>query len=61
MLNSAYADTGVQLRWVAPTIVFIEIGAELMRGDSFPAADGAARHALRVIRGRFLNQFLVSD
>lgn len=42
MLNSSYADTGVQLRWVAPTILFLEVGAELMRGDSFPAADGAA-------------------
>jgi hypothetical protein len=42
MLNSAYADTGVQLRWVAPTILFVEIGAELMRGDSFPAANASA-------------------
>jgi len=42
MLNSAYSDTGVQLRWVVPTTLFIELGGELMRGDSFPAADGAA-------------------
>lgn len=42
LLNSAYSDTGVQLRWVAPTILFIEVGGELMRGDAFPAADGAA-------------------
>lgn len=42
MLGSAYADTGVQLRWVAPTILFVEAGGELLRGDSFPAADGAA-------------------
>lgn len=44
MLNTAYADTGVQLRWVVPTTLFIELGGELMRGDSFPAADGAASH-----------------
>src|SRR5262245_43831622 len=42
MLNTAYADTGVQLRWVAPADLLVEIGGELMRGDSFPAADGAA-------------------
>jgi len=42
MLNTAYADTGVQLRWVVPAELFVEIGGELLRGDSFPAADGAA-------------------
>lgn len=36
------ADDGVQLRWVAPTDLFLEFGAELMRGDAFPAG-GAAR------------------
>jgi hypothetical protein len=42
MLNTAYKDTGVQLRWVVPATLFIEIGGEILRGDSFPAADGAA-------------------
>ncbi|HET8696727.1 MAG TPA: outer membrane beta-barrel protein, partial [Gammaproteobacteria bacterium] len=42
MLDTAYADTGVQLRWVVPTTLFVEVGGELMRGDSFPGADGAA-------------------
>lgn len=42
MLNTAYGDAGVQLRWVAPAELFVEIGGELLRGDSFPAADGAA-------------------
>jgi hypothetical protein len=42
MLNGGYADAGVQLRWVVPTTLFVELGGELMRGDSFPAADGAA-------------------
>ena len=41
MLNGAYKDTGVQVKWVAPTKVFVELGAELMRGDSFPAAGAA--------------------
>jgi hypothetical protein len=41
MLNGAYKDTGLQLKWVAPTTLFVELGAELMRGDSFPAAGAA--------------------
>jgi hypothetical protein len=34
-------DAGVQLRWVAPTATFLELGAEAFRGDSFPAAGAA--------------------
>ncbi len=36
-LNTQYGDDGVQLRWAAPTNVFLEFGAEAMRGASFPA------------------------
>lgn len=36
-----YADDGLQVRWVAPTETFFELGAELFRGESFPA--GGAR------------------
>lgn len=42
MLNSGYKDAGVQLSWVVPSTLFIQLGAELLRGDSFPAAGGAA-------------------
>jgi len=31
----------VQLKWVAPTTLFVELGTELLRGDSFPAAGAA--------------------
>src|SRR5437764_3608212 len=41
-LNNQYDDDGVQLRWLAPTRQFIELGGELFRGDAFPAG-GAAR------------------
>jgi len=44
-LNKQYGDDGVQLRWLAPTAQFIELGGELFRGDAFPAA-GAARQGL---------------
>lgn len=40
-LNNQYGDDGVQLRWLAPTDIFLELGAELFRGDSYPAAGAA--------------------
>lgn len=30
-------DDGLQIRWVAPTDLYFEAGAELLRGDGFPA------------------------
>ena len=44
-LNTRYLDDGVQLRWLAPTDTFIEIGGELMRGAQFPAG-GSAHNGL---------------
>lgn len=38
-LGGRLNDDGVQLRWVAPTDLFIELGAELGRGGVFPATD----------------------
>ena len=40
-----YGDDGMQLRWLAPTNVFLELGAEAFRGDSFPAG-GSAHHGV---------------
>lgn len=42
LLGNQYGDDGVQLRWVAPTDLFLEVGAEAFRGGNFPAG-GAAR------------------
>lgn len=41
-LGNQYGDDGVQLRWVAPTAMFIELGGELLRGQNFPS--GGAAH-----------------
>lgn len=41
MLGTQFGDTGLQLRWLAPTATFLEIGAEIFQGDSFPAAGAA--------------------
>ena len=44
-LGNQYGDDGVQVRWLAPTDLFLEFGAEWFRGDSFPAGNGADRGA----------------
>ena len=33
------AQDGLQLRWVAPTPIFLEFGAEVSSGDQFPGSD----------------------
>lgn len=37
-LGGQYDDDGVQLRWLAPTSMFVEVGGEVFRGQSFPSA-----------------------
>jgi hypothetical protein len=36
-LGNQYGDDGVQLRWLAPTSLFFEAGAEVFRGDRYPS------------------------
>lgn len=38
-LGATLKQDGVQLKWVAPTDLFIELGAELSSGDQFPGSD----------------------
>ena len=37
--DNQLADDGVQLKWLAPTDMFVEVGAELGRGLGFPGTD----------------------
>jgi len=37
-LGDQYLDDGVQLRWIAPSDLYMEFGAEIMRGGNYPAA-----------------------
>lgn len=53
MLGGNYGDDGVQLRWVAPAPLFVEAGAEVLRGENFPAGGAAKRGA--GARSVFLN------
>jgi hypothetical protein len=41
-LNTQLGDDGVQIRWLAPTDTFLQIGMEGLRGDQFPST---ATHA----------------
>jgi len=36
-LGGQYGDDGVQLRWIAPTTTFLEVGAEAFRGQNYPS------------------------
>ena len=42
-LGNQFGDDGVQVRWVAPTSLFLEFGAEVFRGQNYPS--GGAQHA----------------
>ena len=40
-LDTQYGDDGIQLRWLAPTDMYLELGGELFRGTSYPASGDA--------------------
>ena len=40
-LDGRYVDNGVQLRWLAPTDLFVELGGEIMQGEGDPSGLGA--------------------
>jgi len=37
-LGSQYIDDGVQIRWIAPTDLYMEFGGEILQGGRYPAA-----------------------
>lgn len=55
LLGTQYGDDGLQLSWIAPTDLYIELSAELGRGRGFPGSDtsrnGAGMGALTVHTG----------
>jgi hypothetical protein len=40
-LGQQYLDDGLQLRWLAPTDFYLELGGEILRGDRYPAGGAA--------------------
>ena len=59
-LNTQYDDDGIQLRWLAPTTQFIELGHELFLGNAFPAGgaanQGIGTHSLFAHTGGDINE-----
>ena len=55
LLGTQFGDDGVQLNWLAPIDQYLELGAELGRGRSFPGSDtgrnGAGMSALTAHTG----------
>jgi hypothetical protein len=43
-LGGRFGDDGVQVKWVAPTETYIDLGLELGRGRSFPAGPSGGRN-----------------
>ena len=41
MVGGKLIDTGVQIRWLAPTDFYLEFGVEVLTGKSFPGGDNA--------------------
>ncbi|MCM2678443.1 hypothetical protein [Echinimonas agarilytica] len=39
-LGTHYFDDGVRLNWIAPTDMYLELGAEVFKGGQFPASSG---------------------
>jgi hypothetical protein len=54
-LAGHYIDDGLQLRWLAPTDFFLELGAEITRGESYPAGgasnSGFGSYTLHALTG----------
>lgn len=40
-LGDQYLDNGVQIRWLAPTDLYLELGGELFQGSRYPAGGNA--------------------
>ncbi len=41
LLGGRYADAGMQTTWTAPTVTYLQLGAEIFSGNAFPAAGAA--------------------
>ncbi len=51
--DNQYADDGLQLKWLAPTDMFVEIGGELGRGLGFPGTDRQNKNGAGVLFAHF--------
>ena len=42
LFGESLKQDGLQVRWLAPTELFLELGAEVAKGQFFPGSDGGA-------------------
>jgi len=56
-LGNQLSDDGIQLKWVAPTPFYFDLGAEAGRGKSFPAGPDGGRNKNGVSSGNFFTHF----
>lgn len=52
MFGGHLGDDGVQLRWIAPTDLWLELGGELLSGQSFPGGENEDANNGAVLFGR---------
>jgi len=53
LLGTQYTDTGLQLRWLAPTDIYLELNGEIYRGDRYPAGGaGSSGFGTRVLSAK---------
>jgi hypothetical protein len=56
-LGNQLSDDGIQLKWVAPTPFYFDLGAEAGRGKSFPAGPDGGRNKNGFSSGNFFTHF----
>lgn len=52
MFGGHLGDDGVQLRWIAPTDLWLELGGELLSGQTFPGGENEDANKGAVLFGR---------
>ena len=52
-LGDQLSDDGIQLKWVAPTVLYFDVGVEAGRGRKFPAGPDGGRNKNGVGSGNF--------
>jgi hypothetical protein len=56
-LGEQLSDDGIQLKWVAPTPFYLDLGVEAGRGKSFPAGPDGGRNKNGSSTGNFFTHF----
>ena len=61
MVGNHLLDKGIQARWLAPTDLFVEFGAEVLSGTGFPGGENADNNKGRTLFAKVGGDFSVSS